>query len=124
MVRYSVTCLPADADNGGVCTLSGKLLCDGRNIFLIPSFSFGESRRLGHIAGKLVNVRHRVHQNRLERRDLHDEGRDEIHAVRLSMFTAVRRCDLNGIKRDRHEEYGARSSSVKRWDTKVMAPKN
>ena len=49
----------------------------------------------------------RVHQDRLERRDLHDEGRAEILAVRLSVFTAVRRCDLDGIKRDRHEESGA-----------------
>ena len=31
-------------------------------------------------------------------RDLHDEGRAEIHAVRFSLFTAVRRCDLKGIQ--------------------------
>ena len=43
---------------------------------------------------------------------MHDEGRTEIHAVRLSVFTAVRRSDLNGIKRDRHEESGAVDMSV------------
>ena len=73
MVGYTMYCLPVDADNGGVCSLSCKLPCDGRNIFLLPSLRFGEGRRLGHIAGKLVNVRHHVRKNRLERKDLNDE---------------------------------------------------
>ena len=60
---------------------------------------------LGHVAGKNINVQERAHQDRLERRDLHDEERAEVRAVRLSMYFAVRRCDR--IKRDRHEESGA-----------------
>ena len=54
-----------------------------------------------------VNIWHRLHQDHLEWRDLHDEGRAEIHAVRLSLFTAVRRFDINGAMSDRHEESGA-----------------
>ena len=78
MVEYTTNCLPVDADNGGVCSLSSKLPCDGRHIFLLPSLRFGEGRRLGHIAGKLVNVRHHVHKNCLERRDLNDEECVEV----------------------------------------------
>ena len=62
---------------------------------------------IGVLVHANVNVRHRLHQDRLARRDLHDDGHAEIHAVRFSLFTAVRRGNLNGFKRDRHEASGA-----------------
>ena len=70
--------------------------CPGRQasscwtyIFLLPFSRSGESRRHGHVTEEHVNYRHRLHQDRHERRDLHDEGRAEIHAVRFPMFIAV-----------------------------------
>ena len=74
--------LSADADDGGVCSLSnhhqaepapvlgksGKLVRNGCNIFLRASFSFSESRRLGHVAEDHVSLRHRLDQDRFKQR--------------------------------------------------------
>ena len=60
-----------DAEVALVLGKSGKLLCDGRNNFLLSSFRFSECRRLGRVAEDHVNLRHRLHQDRLEQRNPH-----------------------------------------------------
>ena len=58
----------------------GNLLRHGHHGHILPSLSFSERRRLCLVADKDINIGHRLLQNRLERRDLHEEGRTQIHA--------------------------------------------
>ena len=87
--------LSANADDGGVCTLNDhhqrrKLLHHRRHTFLIPSIGFSERRSLGLVSDEPTNIGNRLCENRLERRDLHDEGCAEVRGVR---FPSSMQCD-------------------------------
>ena len=80
--------LSADGDLGGYCALRDhhhvwfvddfrqglKILRDERDILLATSLSVSNSQCFGQLTEERINLGHRLHKVRLQRRDLDDEG--------------------------------------------------
>ena len=90
--------LSADVEDGGVRSLSNHyrqgflpFLPRASSFFTMDATSFspvprlGESRCHGHAVEEHVLVQQYLHLDHLERRDLNDEGRAEIYAVRTAL---------------------------------------